>query len=1114
MEFNKAYSRSEFIQFLKEFLPYDASLNQEENIHFYNKMQFATSAVKLGKCEDLDLKIFEIKHTSKNDARVGLSKDAFRMMAEEGVRRALVIFVPEDSNANYRFSFIELTLDWEDGVKIKKTYSNPRRYSYYLGEGIAYYTPNKFLNEKGRVTSVEDLRKRFSVEVLTKAFYSELSDWYAWALTQVQFPNEIKDDEKRQQYIAENTIRLVTRLIFVWFLKQKHLVPDEFFDEKIISENLLKDFNPHKLEGIFQEKSLESKYYKAILQNLFFAMLNCPITKPGKTDPTERRFSKGRSDWDNNKVMRHENMFKNPSRFLELANSTVPFLNGGLFDCLDNKQDSIYIDVFTDRKEIADLLVIPDFLFFGEKAGKNIDLSKYYGDAKKKRVSAIGIIDLLKKYNFTVEENTPFDQEVSLDPELLGKVFENLLAAYNPETKTTARKQTGSFYTPREIVQYMVDESLVEYLKKTVSEELESQFRSLLKFNDNEVELTKEQNENIINSLYACKVLDPACGSGAFPVGILQQMVHILSRVDPDNIKWKEIIKGEALQDTKSAYDEESKEEREDYLREIERSFDDKLTKPDYARKLYLIENCIFGADIQPIAIQISKLRFFISLVVDQEPNNNPADNFGIKPLPHLEANFVAANSLIPLSKTSDNIGRTKKIEELEEALKEANHKIFNAKTYKTKLKWRKIFEETKEKLKIELGENGFLTEEGINQIDSWDPFNQNGVASFFDPEWMFNVQNNFDIVIANPPYVIVSKDEPLKSQYEKLFTGVIGDGKRNLFHFFFEKGISLLKKEGVITFITPDTFLSGNDTKKLREYFIKNTQIKEIILYSEKDKVFENVTQAVAISVMLKDLPFNDFIIFLNNTKKEIQITDVLNNPKIRFRWSNKAINRIQEIATKVSDYFDGNKGDVNLGTKKSFFRNEKLRNSLPLIRGVQIYPYANEISHEWCLTTALSTNLTNYERIVFQEIANMGLERRVKGTILKDAIVGDSCNFLIPKSKNLSIKASLALINSKVINFYFKFYSQTNHVPIGDIKDIPFPKLSSKVQRELDKLVIQIFDRKTSNNNAEINDLENEIDKIVFQLYKLKYDEVLIIEPGFSDIMTEEEYKNFKID
>ena len=757
MEFNKAYNRQEFIGFLKNrFLPEDF-VQTEENVEFVTQTKYSTQAVKLGTCESLDLVVYEIRHTSKNDARVSLSKEAFRLLTDEMEDRALVAFVPEDNDATYRFSFIEISLNIdEEKSRISRSYSNPRRYSYLLGEGISYYTPNKYLNEKGRVVNDEDLHKRFSVEVLTNDFYGELSDWYAWAIKQIKFPNDIEDKTDDEKYNNESAIRLITRLMFVWFLKQRHLIPEEFFDEKYIAENLLKDFDPHKTEGLFKQKSLESKYYKAILQNLFFAMLNRPICEEGSQELNGRRFRKSEGDYNINYLMRYEEYFKNTQLFVDLANKTVPFLNGGLFDCLDDKDKGKYYDCFTDRKAVNKYLIFPDFLFFGEEAGKNIDLSEFYGDKKKKKVSARGIIDILKRYNFTVEENTPFDKEVSLDPELLGKVFENLLAAYNPETQTTARKQTGSFYTPREIVQYMVDESLVAHLKRTVGEDLETEYRKLLQYTDEPFELNEEQRHAIMQSLYNCKILDPACGSGAFPMGILQQMVHILQRIDPDNTNWKEMMLNLAVGETKEAFMSNISEERLELLKDIEHSFDENINRPDYARKLYLIENCIYGVDIQPIAIQISKLRFFISLVVDQKTNDNPTDNFGIRPLPNLEAKFVAANTLIGLDKIDASLFDTDEVKEKEEEMKEARHKIFGAKTVKTKRKYRQRIAEIRQELSELLKDSGAVGNEGAKQLNSWDMFDQNTSSPFFDPEWMFGVKEGFDIVY--PSSVLLSQ--------------------------------------------------------------------------------------------------------------------------------------------------------------------------------------------------------------------------------------------------------------------------------------------------------------------------------------------------------------------
>lgn len=849
MEFNKAYSRQEFVRFLQNsFLPEDF-VPSEEEVWFRTKMTYSTKAVKLGTCQSLKLVVYEVKHRSRHDARVSLSKEAFRMLANEMKDRALVVFVPEDSNENYRFSLIEITLDAaDDSARGTKRYSNPRRYSYFLGEGIAYYTPNKYLNEKGRVASKEDLLSRFSVEVLTKEFYQELSDWYAWAIKIIRFPNNIDDKDDDAKFNNEGAIRLITRLIFVWFLKQRHLIPEEFFDERYIADNLIEGFNPHAMVDLFS-KSNESKYYKAILQNLFFAMLNSPITTEGGKELSERHFRNGRGDYDNNKLMRYESYFKNPQLFVDLANRTVPFLNGGLFDCLDDKDHGMYYDGFSDRESVKNSLIIPDYLFFGEEVGKNIDLSEWYGDKKKKKVSARGIIDILKRYNFTVEENTPFDKEVSLDPELLGKVFENLLASFNPETQTTARKQTGSFYTPREIVQYMVDESLVAHLKRTVGEELEPQYRQLMQYSDDDVELTAEQRKSIMQSLYNCKILDPACGSGAFPMGILQQMVHILNRIDPGNKQWKEMMRAVAINKTSEAYFTASDDERNEIINDIERSFDKSINRPDYARKLYLIENCIYGVDIQPIAIQISKLRFFISLVVDQNTNADPTDNFGIRPLPNLEAKFVAANTLIGLVKKDASLFDSAEIKAKENELKIAKHKIFGAKTVRTKRKYKNIVNDLRQEIADMLYANGAVGNDEARQLASWDMFDQNASSPFFDPEWMFGVKDGFDIVIGNPPYITYRGKEKNSISDNELRNLIAiykysAEYKVNSYALFIEAGINLCRQKGLISYIIPGTILQNDYLKKIREYLICKNQILEIVSFS--NKVFDAITDSI----------------------------------------------------------------------------------------------------------------------------------------------------------------------------------------------------------------------------------------------------------------------------
>lgn len=431
-------------------------------------------------------------------------------------------------------------------------------------------------------TTFEELYKHwlaiFSSELLTKKFYTDLSEWYAWVIGsgKVKFPNDISTTEDDTIYNHEAVIRLITRLIFVWFLKQKHLIPEEFFDEKAIREYFIENFDPHCKNTLFYNPE-DSKYYRLILQNLFFAMLNRPILDEESGEGENRRFRKKQryrggsynEEFNVNNLMRYQSEFKpgGDTKLVEIANSCIPFLNGGLFECLDHKdrqdpQYGMYYDGFSENENSLVQLSFPDYFFFGDEMGRNVDLSGWYDDKKKKNVKVRGLIDILHNYNFTIEENTPLDQEVSLDPELLGKVFENLLASYNPETNTTARKQTGSFYTPRDIVKYMVDESLIAYLKRSCQNIDEAVFRDLFNYSVEIVELSKEERKQIMTALYNCKVLDPACGSGAFPMGILQQMVLALRKIDSDNQMWREFILEKSLEKDKEAYQTTDQEER------------------------------------------------------------------------------------------------------------------------------------------------------------------------------------------------------------------------------------------------------------------------------------------------------------------------------------------------------------------------------------------------------------------------------------------------------------------------------------------------------------------------------------------------------------------------
>lgn len=664
----------------------------------------------------------------------------------------------------------------------------------------------------------------FNVELLNKNFYREISNWYFWAMQSARFPIDqlldqnhmdkgdlFADKEKIREHDAKNLIRLLTRLLFVWFIKEKGLIPDDLFDRDQLRTKWLTDFDP---------TSKDTRFYKAILQNLFFAALNQPVN--------EREFRKeGRQHRNITNLMRYQSLFRDPDAFVAELKAVVPFMNGGLFECLDKPHPKLkgpqggdvilYEDGFSDRKDNA--LKLPDELFFGDE--QTINLSDVYGDPARSNEKVRGIINILNDYRFTIVENTPIEQEIALDPELLGQVFENLLASYNPETKTTARKQTGSFYTPRTIVDYMVDESLKAHLTQSLTadglmteESAKLGLEILFAYTEKEHAFTLKEKARLISAIDTCKILDPACGSGAYPMGILHKLVFVLSKLDPGNQLWK-----------KQQLDKlDSASMRED----LEATFAD--NDDDYGRKLYLIENCIYGVDIQPIATQVSRLRFFISLIVDQKRNPDAANNFGIRPLPNLESKFATADSLIKIDKPAaqGELFDSPEIKELEAELKEVRHRMFSAKTPKTKKKYRERDTELRGQIAEQLEANGW-SNAAASQLSEWDPYDQNAVSPFFDPEWMFDLKG-FDVVIGNPPYVQIQKFA--KAQKDKWVAQNFQTyaATADIYCLFYERGAQLLKEGGHLSYITSNNWMRANYGKKLRDFLSSTVNTKQVL--------------------------------------------------------------------------------------------------------------------------------------------------------------------------------------------------------------------------------------------------------------------------------------------
>ncbi|MGA1847587.1 Eco57I restriction-modification methylase domain-containing protein [Deferribacter abyssi] len=788
------------------------------------------------------------------------------------------IFIFYDDKGDFRFSLIHKI---HEGKKEKL--SSYKRYTYFVSKN---FTNKTFINQLNEAdfTSLQSLKEAFSLAKVTKEFYSEISNWFHYALDKVKFPNdlpELKDTEQRNKI---NLIRLLTRLIFVWFIKEKGLIPEKIFDEEFLRK-ILKDF---------KSSSNSHYFYNAILQNLFFGTLNRPIDDRGFAE--NKDFLENRTTYWITNYYRYEEMLNISKEEFKKLFDITPFLNGGLFECLDMEIEGkkVYIDGFSrNPKKRA---IVPDYLFFNEE--KRVDLSEF---GLGKSVNFRGLIGILKSYNFTIDENSPFDEEVALDPELLGMVFENLLASYNPETSESARKATGSYYTPREIVNFMVDESLFYYLKNKITELDNDTLRSIISYNDEEINLSDSIRSKIVKAIAELKVIDPACGSGAFPMGMLHKLVYILQKVDPDNKLWENIQIENAIKETEEVFHSESdKAEREKRLKEINEAFDKQVNYPDYARKLYLIENCIYGVDIQPIAVQISKLRFFISLVVDQKVYDTK-ENRGILALPNLETKFVAANTLIPIT-TGGHIAYTPEVERIENGIKNLRHRYFSAKTSSAKKSIREKDKKLRQQLKKELMELG-LTENTSSLIAKYDIFNQNTYANWFDPEWMFGVSDGFDIVIGNPPYI---KEYTHKKAFDGLRNSPYYKGKMDIWYFFVCVGIDLLKNGGILTFIAQNNWTTSFGASKMRDKVIKETKILQLIDFNDY-KIFKDAGIQTMIMIFQKDNKTDNYTFDLRRIiSKKPTFKDVLDllqrNPNPNNEYLTPIINRKNFIGKSIS--------------------------------------------------------------------------------------------------------------------------------------------------------------------------------------------------------------------
>jgi hypothetical protein len=749
----------------------------------------------------------------------------------------------------------------------------------------------------------------------------------------------------------------------------------------------------------FDINTESTEYYNKKLKILFYEVLNTPIEERNNTKDLE-----------------------------------TPYLNGGLFEPHFNDWNNLEFK-------------FPD---------------KWFNDFYKH----------LNEFNFTTDESSPEYEQLAIDPEMLGRVFENLLASIVPETSKAAseRKNKGAFYTPREIVSFMCKESLKEHIKNSIENEKDyAGVDKLIEMSDPEFiedkstgtsmlwgNRSEEIKLKIIESLNNIKVLDPACGSGAFPIGFMQLMVKTLERLS-------------------TVYDARTKKHRPAKNNE---KFDPHLAK------LSILKNSLYGSDIEPMAIEISKLRAWLSLVIDEKKE--------IEPLPNLEFNFVCANSLIPLPKQyqttifDDN--------SYDQDLDKLIERYFESHSLKEKQKIRKDFNHVYEELSINdnLGERSKF-------LRTWNPFKFDKAADFFDSKTMLRV-DKFDVIIGNPPYIDYRKiDEITKiilKNYEiSKFSSMI-----NIYNYFFELGFNKLKKEGILTFITPQQYLIYSNTKGVRELIRKKT-ICSLSNFSNF-KLFEADTYPF-VSVIKNSKSNNDFKYNLFSSGKKIDYKAVFSNPLIENITFSKYFNLLDrinynckmnlgEIIEKVF-VASSNKMDVLVMDKEK-------TGYYKFIEASDIFEYRISFNNKFITKLGYSDNSFNFQ-YKKDVIYTTRMTNKIRAFLSTDNdFLGGKVNVIIATN----FKFILALLNSKLVNFWFIENNQLRHMnggalPINteDLEIIPIPEISGSeiILKEIENLVAKLL---VSTDERE--KLLGTIDKLIFNLYKLNNEDITIIEEYFS--------------
>lgn len=1072
-----------------------------------------------------------------------------KKLIENGNCDAALIAYYTPGDPKWRLSFVRLDFEMklENGkLKASENITPAKRYSYLVGKDEPCHTAidrfHKFIADNNSEPTMAELEEAFSVEAVTNEFFQlycekfyQLSDWLT------QNDDFLAEAERCGFTVEQYAKKLLGQIVFLYFLQKKGWLGVGVWNQEISEKEYKNIFFTPGAQGRIIKQYLPQIYSQKGDKYVLNALALDQIPDDAEEMianhvPGERHWGSGSKTFlrtlfkysqvhkkhffDNYlEPLFYDTLNRNRGRlgYSCFLHCRIPFLSGGLFEPLDG---------YDWRSCNFD---IPDEIFSNKKFDEDLE-----GD---------GILDIFDRYNFTMSEDEPMEREVAIDPEMLGKVFENLLDVKD-------RKSKGAFYTPREIVHYMCQESLINYLS-TNSHISEDAIRDFILYGDFYKDIDTEKtlrttdengkthyeidpakpmkiseeifslskginNLKLLDDLLAnIRVADPAVGSGAFPLGMLNEVVRARQNLSAY------MAIGMNAYDTRLMYT---------------------LERSPYMLKYTTIKNCIFAADIEPSAVDIARLRLWLSLVIDDEINPNAQNSFeghqNPSPLPNLECNIVCGNSLVdefegtPLINASSLIGTTGQLDFNSARFESILPKLFDVqdRLYRCDdpVKKDDIKEELADVKDMLIRAQISLMSDSARQRyeQSKRLASKPYVLWQIDFAKVFNEKGGFDVVIGNPPYVDSEEMTRSMPELRELYTQRFSCAKGNwdLFVLFIEKGITLLKPEGVISFIVPNKLVSAPYTVTLRKQ-ISQYQVQEIRDYSNVNvfksaavysvvfriKKIENKTKvnmdvmedmyAIRQHSLVEPKSFYadiDWDKYFGSSQSELSIVEKMKKykPLSAYATVNGAatVNEaylVKEFLADGGQDITGKRKFINTGgldPYTSFWGRQEMR----YLKGKYYYPVASD-------QDVKSMSVKRYKESRAEKVIIGGMTKRLE-------CYYDSGEYLAGKSTTIvldydHLKYVTAVLNSTLMTFYYRVFFNSMSLAGGfyrigapQVKTLPMAIPSDDVITRVEAYVDELENlcAKDVADSDQKNELLELIDNEIYSVYGLSEAEI----------------------